>query len=41
MKGFAITLGIGIVTTLYSAYFMARHLTSIIVLKKREGEINI
>mgnify|MGYP001230546347 CR=1 FL=1 len=41
VKGFAITLGIGIVTTLYSAYFMARHLTSIIVLKKRESEINI
>ncbi len=41
VKGFAITLGIGIITTLYSAYFMARHLTSIIILKKREGEINI
>ncbi len=41
VKGFAITLGIGIVTTLYSAYFMARHLTSIIVLKNREGQISI
>ena len=41
VKGFAITLGIGIITTLYSAYFLARHLTSMIVLKKREGEINL
>ena len=32
VKGFAITLGIGIVTTLFTAYFLARHLTSIIVL---------
>jgi len=32
VKGFAVTLGIGIVTTLFSAYFLARHLTSIIVL---------
>ena len=41
VKGFAITLGIGIITTLYSAYFLARHLTSMIVLKKKEGEINL
>ena len=41
VKGFAITLGIGIITTLFSAYFLARHLTSIIILKKKEGEINI
>ena len=33
VKGFAITLGIGIVTTLFTAYFLARHLTSIIVLR--------
>ena len=37
VKGFAITLGIGIVTTLFSAYFMARHITSIIVLKNKSG----
>jgi len=37
VKGFAITLGIGIVTTLFTAYFMARHLTSIIVLNRKEG----
>ena len=41
VKGFAITLGIGIITTLFSAYFLARHLTSLIVLKKREGEVNL
>ncbi len=41
VKGFAITLGIGIVTTLYSAYFLARHLTSVIVLNKKEGEVNL
>ena len=41
VKGFAITLGIGIVTTLYSAYFLARHLTSMIVLSKKEGKVNL
>ena len=41
VKGFAITLGIGIVTTLFSAYFLARHLTSIIVLKKKETGVNL
>ena len=41
VKGFAITLGIGIITTLYSAYFFARHLTSIIILNKKEGEVNL
>ena len=41
VKGFAITLGIGIVTTLFSAYFLARHLTSMIVLNKKEGQINL
>ncbi len=41
VKGFAITLGIGIITTLFTAYFLARHLTSIIVLNKKEGELNL
>ena len=41
VKGFAITLGIGIITTLFTAYFIARHLTSIIVLKKKNNEIKI
>jgi protein-export membrane protein SecD len=38
VKGFAVTLGVGIVTTLFSAYFIARHLTSLIVLNDREGK---
>ena len=38
VKGFAVTLGVGIVTTLFSAYFIARHLTSLVVLKDREGK---
>ncbi len=37
VKGFAITLGIGIITTLFTAYFLARHLTSIIVLKNNKN----
>ncbi len=41
VKGFAITLGIGILTTLFSAYFLARHLTSLIVLRNSNKEIKI
>jgi|TARA_B110000444_G_scaffold243460_1_gene261898 protein-export membrane protein SecD len=41
IKGFAVTLGIGIITTLYSAYFIARHLTSWAVLKSKDGRINL
>ena len=41
VKGFAITLGVGILTTLFSAYFLARHLTSMIVLNKKEGQVNL
>jgi len=41
VKGFAVTLGIGITTTLYSAYFIARHLTSWIVLKNKGEGINL
>ena len=41
VKGFSITLGIGIITTLFTAYFLARHLTSIVVLKKKNLEIKI
>jgi len=37
VKGFAVTLGIGILTTLFSAYFIARHLTSSYVLKNRNN----
>ena len=38
VKGFAVTLGIGIVTTLFSGYFIARHLTSVIVLNDKNGK---
>ena len=41
IKGFAVTLGIGIITTLYSAYFIARHLTSWMVLRNKDGKINL
>ena len=41
VKGFAITLGIGIITTLFSVYYFARHLTSFYVLKNKDKEISI
>ncbi len=41
VKGFAITLGIGIITTLFTAYFLARHITSMIVLNKKTSEVNL
>jgi protein-export membrane protein SecD len=41
VKGFAITLGIGIITTLFTAYFLARHITSLVVLNTRNKEIKI
>ena len=41
VKGFAITLGIGITTTLFTAYFLARHLTSLIVLNTKNKKIKI
>tara|TARA_B100000963_G_scaffold84116_1_gene71692 strand:- start:704 stop:2248 length:1545 start_codon:yes stop_codon:yes gene_type:complete len=41
VKGFAITLGIGIITTLFTAYFLARHLTSLVVLNTKHKEIKI
>ena len=41
VKGFTITLGIGIITTLFTAYFLARHLTSMIVLRNKNKEIKI
>ncbi len=41
IKGFAVTLGIGILTTLYSAYFIARHLTSWVVLRNKDGKVNL
>ena len=41
VKGFAITLGIGIITTLFTAYFLARHLTSIIILKNSKTGVSL
>jgi len=34
VKGFAVTLGIGIITTLFTCYLFARHLSSLYVMKK-------
>ena len=38
IKGFSVTLGIGIFTTLFSVYFIARLLTSIYVIKNKNKE---
>tara|TARA_E500000331_G_scaffold357949_1_gene421788 strand:- start:4569 stop:6125 length:1557 start_codon:yes stop_codon:yes gene_type:complete len=41
VKGFAVTLGIGILTTLFSAYFFARHLTSLYIMNNKDKVIKI
>ena len=41
VKGFAVTLGLGILTTLFSAYFFARHLSSFYVMKNKDKNIII
>ena len=41
VKGFAVTLGIGILTTLFFAYFFARHLSSFYVMKNKDKQIVI
>ena len=41
VKGFAVNLGIGILTTLFSVYFFARHLSSFYVMKNKDKKINI
>ena len=38
IKGFSVTLGVGIFTTLFSVYFIARLLTSIYVVKNKHKE---
>ena len=38
IKGFSVTLGIGIFTTLFSVYFIARLLTSMYVIKNKHKE---
>ena len=41
VKGFSITLGIGILTTLFSVYFLARQLTSFYIYKNKDNEISL
>ena len=41
IKGFAVTLGVGIISTLFSVYYFARHLTSSYVLKNKDKIISI
>ena len=38
VKGFAVTLGVGIFTTLFSVYFIARLFTSIYVSRNKDKE---
>jgi len=41
VKGFAVTLGLGILTTLFTALFFARHLSSIYVMKNKDKNIKV
>ena len=41
IKGFSVTLGVGILTTLFSVYFIARLLTSLYVIKNKDNNIKI
>jgi len=38
IKGFSVTLGVGIFTTLFSVYFIARLLTSLYLMKNKNNE---
>ena len=38
IKGFSVTLGVGIFTTLFSVYFIARLFTAIYVSKNKDKE---
>ena len=38
IKGFSITLGVGIITTLFSVYFIARLFTAVYVSKNKDKE---
>ncbi len=38
VKGFALTLGVGILTTLFSVYFIARLITALYVIKNKDKE---
>jgi len=39
VKGFSVTLGVGILTTLFSVYFISRLLNSIYVTKNKNNNI--
>ena len=41
VKGFAVTLGIGILTTLFTAYFFARHLSSFYAMRNKDKQVLI
>ena len=41
VKGFAVTLGIGILTTLFTTYYFARHLSSFFAMKNKDKEIKL
>ena len=41
VKGFSITLGVGILTTLFSVYFLARQLTSFYIYKNKDNNISL
>ena len=41
IKGFAVTLSVGLITTLFSAYFISRHLVSVVVFRNKENKISI
>ena len=38
VKGFALTLGVGILTTLFTVYFIARLMTALYVIKNKDNE---
>ena len=38
VKGFSVTLGVGILTTLFSVYFIARLFTAFYVIKNKDKE---
>jgi len=41
VKGFAVTLGVGIISTLFSVYYFARHLTSSFVMRNKNKIISL
>ena len=41
VKGFSVTLGIGILTTLFSVYFIARLFTAYYAIKNKEKDFFI